>query len=100
MDKPAQVVIRFDKTIDNFWPVLVDAVDPTTVREAGNVVIILVDAKDYKLTDHQFIQLKMNLHKREMTVHLPRSLVTMIVEGKSLGKNAFGFLETAKESSN
>lgn len=95
MDKPAEVILQFDKSTQGFWSGFVEVVDKKTVREVGNTVIALIPVKSYSLADHQFIQLKVNMGGgKEMVVLIPRGVVVAIVEGK-IGLENTGFYSSA-----
>lgn len=85
-----QIVIRFDKS-DGVWETVVGIADEKERAEAAGVVIAGIGVKNYELTDHQFIQATLNVHKgKELMVLIPRSIVVTIIESKSgLGKVGF-----------
>jgi hypothetical protein len=91
MDKPAQVVLHFDKA-DTFWQAFVEAADKKKVIELSDSLVVVLHVKYYSLADHQFLHLKMNVSKgKELAMWVPRSMVKTIVEGKSDVDSAFSF---------
>ena len=48
--------------------------------------------KEYDLNDRQFIRLRLNYEGKECIVQIPRDLVSMIIEGKALEREALGFI--------
>ena len=92
MERPANIIIRFNKS-EALWAAFVDKVEPKLTDSAvdGLVTAALV-VKDYDLNDHQFIRLRLNYEGKEGIVQIPRDLVNMIVEGNALERGALGFM--------
>ena len=92
MAKFAGVLFRFDKTKDGVWlGMFGDQIKFETQKEVGDIVIASLHVKEYDLTDHQFIRLKINVRGAEIAILLPRVFVVGLVEGPNLDK--FGFVE-------
>ena len=91
MERPANIIIRFNKS-EVLWVAFVNRVEPklTDTASDGLVTAALV-VKDYDLNDHQFIRLRLNYEGKEGIVQIPRDLVSMIIEGKALEREALGF---------
>jgi hypothetical protein len=90
MAKRAGVIFRFDKATDIIWlGMFGEDIKPQMKKEVGDIVITTVLVKEYSLTDHQFIQLKLDAHGSEIILQFPRSFVVAIVEGPNLEKLGF-----------
>ncbi len=90
MAKPSTVIFKFDKTTDGLWlGMFTETIVPEMKAEVGNAVIISILVKEYALSDHQFIQLKLDVHGRQTILQLPRGFVAAIVEGKNAAKLGF-----------
>lgn len=90
MGKIATVILKFDKTTDGLWlGMFGEAIKPAVKKEVGNIVLASVLVKEYTLSDHQFIQLKLDVRGSEIILHLPRSFVAAIVEGANVEKLGF-----------
>ena len=71
MAKPVTVIFQFDKTTDGLWlAMFTKAVKPEVKGEVGNTVVATVLVKEYTLTDHQFIQLKLDVHGSETILQI------------------------------
>lgn len=96
MDKPASVIVTFDPA-SHFWTAIAKAAGANS-GEFDGVTIASLSVKSYSLTDHQFIQLKLDLKGKEKVVLIPRGIVLMILEGKDdPAKEAFYFSGGAKK---
>jgi hypothetical protein len=91
MDKPANVVLHFNKAREYFWLPMIDKFDTKTINEADGEVFVLFPVKGYSLEDHQFIKVTIEINKKEAVVWIPRSIVSTIVEGKADMRTAFSF---------
>ena len=58
MDKPATVVLEFDKTSHSSWFATLEFVDKVKFREFTNDVVAMLSVTKYSLEDHQFIHVK------------------------------------------
>jgi hypothetical protein len=72
-EKPAQVILQFDRTTEGFWSGLIEVVDQKTVREVSNITIALIPVKSYGLASIN--------NGKELVVLIPRRIVMAIVEG-------------------
>lgn len=93
MDRPARVLLFFDKTNDPLWLGLAEGLEQKeNVHEVGNLAFVKLQVRSYSLTDHQFVQVKVRVQDLEVLLQIPRRLVMTIVEGaESLGKDFFYF---------
>ena len=92
MERPASIIIRFNKS-EALWAAFVNNVEPKlTDTAADGLVTAALVVKDYDLNDHQFIRLRLNYEGKESLVQIPRDLVSMIIEGKALEREALGFI--------
>jgi hypothetical protein len=90
MAKSATVIFKFDNTTDAAWlGMFQEGIKPQTRKEVANIVIISVRVKEYILSDHQFIQLKLDIHGSEVILQFPRMFVIGIIEGKNPEKLGF-----------
>ena len=53
MAKPANGIMRFDKSM-GYWEAFVTDADRAIVREVGNIMVASFPVKSYSLEDHQF----------------------------------------------
>jgi len=92
MNKPAKVILDFEKANNSFWWAMVEHADNSSFREFGNRVVAFLAVKSYSMDDHQFIQIKIEVNKgTEVQVWIPRDIVKGIVEGKTDLSAAFSF---------
>lgn len=92
MERPASIIIRFNKS-EALWAAFVNKVEPKlTDTGADGLVTAALVVTDYDLSDHQFIRLRLNYGGKEGIVQIPRDLVSMIIEGKALDREALGFI--------
>ncbi|SRR5260370_31020747 len=92
MDKPAQIVLHFNKQSDSFWLAMLNVTDKKSVQEFGDEVYALLPVKSYSLDDHQFVQIKFNVNSgKELLVWIPRGNVKTVIEGKTDLGHAFTF---------
>lgn len=90
MPNKTTVIFRFDKTTDGFWlGMFGDRINPQMKMEIGNIVILSLLVKEYSLSDHQFIQLKVDTDGSRIILLLPRNFVGGIVEGENVDKLGF-----------
>jgi hypothetical protein len=90
MAKHTAVMFSFDKTTDGIWlGMFTEAILPAMKKEVGNTVIASLRVKEYSLSDHQFIQIKLDIHNSEVIFQLPRRFVAGIVEGTNPEKLGF-----------
>jgi hypothetical protein len=91
MDKPAIVILVIDKTAEPYWWALASTFK-AYIQELGNLSFAHISVKSYNLTDHQFIQLKIDFDGHDIVAQIPRRLVGLVLEGtESLRKDAFYF---------
>lgn len=92
MERPASIIIRFNKS-EALWAAFVNKVEPKlTDTGADGLVTAALVVTDYDLNDHQFIRLRLNYGGKEGIVQIPRDLVSMIIEGKALEREALGII--------
>jgi hypothetical protein len=90
MPNKTTVIFKFDKTTDGFWlGMFEDPVKPQMKKEIGNIVILSLLVKEYSLSDHQFIQLKLDIRGSGVILLIPRNFVGCIVEGENVDKLGF-----------
>ena|SRR5438034_10857012 len=102
MDKPAYVVLGFDKSDIGcgFWSGIIEAAVKKNIREEGNVVLVTLLVKSYSMEDHQFIRLKVDfpkLKEKEVQVLISRDYVKAIFESKADLSAAFSFAGKASK---
>jgi hypothetical protein len=85
------VLLKFDNSTDAAWLGMFDekAIKPHAKQEIANIVIITLRVKGYALTDHQFIQLTLDIHGSEVILQFPRMFFIGIVETKNPEKLGF-----------
>ncbi len=93
MDKPAQVILQFDNQAYALWKPLTDKVDGKSVHLLSDGAVVAFTVKNFNLSDHQFVQLKVAVDKgHELEVWIPRDFLKMIIQGKSDLSDAFSFV--------
>ena len=97
MEKRANIILRFDKT-DPLWSAMIKRIEPRRVAETtDNIMNVMLMVQDYDSDDHQFIRMKVKYDKQDRYIQIPRGLVSMVIEGKDLGKGALGFVVSERE---
>jgi len=92
MDKPAQVILQFDKQAYALWRPLTNKADVKEVFELSDGAAVVLAVKNFNLSDHQFVQLKVAVNKgQEIELWIPRNFLKAIVQGKSDLSDAFSF---------
>lgn len=65
MDKPARVVLVFDKEGYALWKGFADKADDKAVYQLSDGAAVVLTVKNFSMSDHQFIQLKVAVNKGE-----------------------------------
>jgi hypothetical protein len=98
MDKPARVVLQFDKMGYALWRTFADKADAKAIYELTDGAAVVLTVKNFSMSDHQFIQLKVAVNKgQETVVWMPRNFLKAIVEGNSDPSYAFTFAGKMKK---
>ncbi len=92
MDKPARVLLQFDKAGYSFWGSIVDKADKKAVFPLSDGAAVILSVKHFDMSDHQFIQLKLTVNKgKELEIWVPRDFLKAIVQGKTDLSDSFSF---------
>jgi hypothetical protein len=96
MDKPAYVVLQFDKSSYDygFWWGIIKTAAKKSVHEKGDLMVVSLLVKSYSMEDHQFILLKTDIERlkeKEIQFWIPRNFVKTIIESKTDLSAAFTF---------
>jgi hypothetical protein len=84
MDKPAKVVLQFDRLGFSLWQSLANKADEKAIYELSDGAAVVLAVKNFSMSDHQFIQLKVAINKgKEVVVWMPRNFLKAVVEGDS-----------------
>jgi hypothetical protein len=91
MDKPAIVILMIEKTKEPYFWALAGTLK-AYIYELGSQTVAHLGVKSYSLTDHQFVQVRMDVDGKELIAQIPRRLVGLVLESSgSLSKDAFSF---------
>lgn len=86
MEKPAQVMLKFNRVTESHLLALLNDMeaDDRVFQEVADTVLGAISVDGYSLEDHQFIRLKLKVRKgkAQVVVHIPRSHVLLIMQGK------------------
>lgn len=99
MEKPAQVMLKFNSLTESYLLMLLNDMEPNdrVFQEVANTVLAAISVDGYSLEDHQFIRIKLKVRKgTPVVVHIPRTYVLLIMQGKG-GSDPFRIVgSTAK----
>jgi len=96
-EQPAVVSIHLDKSTPDhhFWMgFFKDLKDSSSVTDTSIVTVVNLWVQHYDLSDHQFVRVKVKVHKKSVVVLVPRRLVNLVVHGDGLEKTIPGFART------
>ncbi len=97
MDKPARVLLQFDKAAYSFWGPIANKADKKAVFPLSDGAAVILTVKHFDMSDHQFIQLKLTANKgKELEIWVPRDFLKAIVQGKTDLSDAFSFAGRAE----
>jgi hypothetical protein len=92
MDKPASLILQWEKASGALWSALVETVADSLIRETGTGMFAYLPVKRYSLDDHQFIHISTKTKEgKPFQAWIPREIVRGIVESTIDLRAAFTF---------